>query len=142
VKAYIASGFFCDKSLVEVESIKAVLKAHGFDVYSPKDAVKLTDDNADFVFNENLDNIASSDLVVVNTSIGASGKPDTGALFEAGFAYAQVVTIVYLWLDEGAEDKGFNLMLAQSGAAVFYSIAEFDAWLNVGDPVKYTGVIE
>ena len=118
---YIASPFFNPLQVQIVEDIKKALNDIGVDFYSPKDAnlfENFKDMDPKVIFEENVVNILNRDAVVVVTD----GK-DVGTIFEAGFAYASKIPIVYVWLDrpEGAK---FNLMLSQSGRTVVGSISE------------------
>ncbi len=118
---YIASPFFNPLQVQIVEDIKSALTEIGVEYYSPKDAnlfENFKDMDPKLIFQENVVNILNRDAVVVVTD----GK-DVGTIFEAGFAFASNIPIVYVWLDrpEGAK---FNLMLSQSGRTVVASIDE------------------
>ena len=64
-------------------------------------------------FSGNLHHIETADFLIVNTR-----DKDIGTIWEAGYAYANEVPIVYFCagLPEGAK---FNLMLARSGINSF-----------------------
>jgi len=103
----------------------------GFEVFSPKEAfvVKPNQDakTRKKVFNMNIDNIESSDMIFVVTN----GK-DIGTIWEAGFAYGlnrdefrDKIKIVYFC--EGLPlNMPFNLMLAQSGDVVITKFEDLD----------------
>jgi nucleoside 2-deoxyribosyltransferase len=118
---YIASPFFNPLQVQIVEDIKEAMAEIGVEYYSPKDAnlfENFKDMDPKLIFSENVVNILNRKAVIVVTD----GK-DVGTIFEAGFAYASNIPIVYVWLDrpEGAK---FNLMLSQSGRTVVGSIDE------------------
>jgi len=137
---YIASPFFNPKQIQIVEDIKEALTEIGVDYYSPKDENLFENfKNMDpkKIFEENVNNIVNKDAVVVVTD----GK-DVGTIFEAGFAYALGIPIIYVWLDrpEGAK---FNLMLSQSGRTVVGSIEELKQAFAQGLPQEvFTGLQE
>jgi len=123
MKAYCASGWFSpaqEQSRLDV--ISAILES-GMTVYSPKDDMLYApgEQAPSDVFLENCRQIEDSDLVVVSTE----GK-DLGTIFEAGFAHAINVPIVYYW--KGGTGK-FNLMLAESGTATFTNKDELTQYL-------------
>jgi nucleoside 2-deoxyribosyltransferase len=53
-----------------------------------------------------------------------------GTLFEAGYAYAKHVPIIYYWEHANPDDK-FNLMLAFSGVTVCSSEKELNEFLDL-----------
>lgn len=121
MKAYIASGFFNDRQKMDLELIKKALEMAGISYFSPMDAnLALPDDSQEkrkMIFDVNVDEIAKSDLIIANTR-----DKDMGTIFEAGFAYATSVPIIYFWSQSGRPETSkkplFNLMLAESGIAV------------------------
>ena len=137
---YIASPFFNPLQIQIVEDIKTALEEIGVEYYSPKDAnlfENFKDMDPKVIFNENVVNILNRDTVVVVTD----GK-DVGTIFEAGFAFASNIPIVYVWLDrpEGAK---FNLMLSQSGRTVVGSIDELkQAFINSLPETTFNGLQE
>ncbi len=139
MKAYIAAGWFTPEQESSRLDVVSALQSSGMDVYSPKDDMLYVPGttNPSEVFIENCRQIEDSNLVVVSTE----GK-DMGTLFEAGFAAALDIPIAYYW--KGGTGK-FNLMLAESGAAVFTdkdSLADYLYMCEVNDfifNITYTG---
>lgn len=121
MKAYIASGFFNEQQLLDIELIKAACKIVGISVYSPKDELVANPNDGleqrRAVYESNVNNIMTADLVIANTR-----DKDVGTIFEAGFASASTVPIIYYYADEAKH--GFNLMLAESGIAVCNSYTD------------------
>ena len=74
--------------------------------------------------------IRMSELVV-----GITDERDIGTLWEIGYAYAMDKPIVYFTETPG--DRGFNLMLAQSGIAVALSRDELSSIIN---DIKANGI--
>ena len=118
LKVYFASGWFTKEQKSTYEEIRFLLfNASHLKVFYPKDesASKQKDLDAESVRKDvyfgNLKAIRESDLVICSTE-----DKDPGSIFEAGYATAQGIPIVYvnLHLPKGA---AFNLMLAQSGIA-------------------------
>lgn len=138
--AYIASPFFNPTQIQIVEDIKTALKEIGVEYYSPKDAnlfENFKDMDPLVIYQENVINILKNDCIIVVTD----GK-DVGTIFEAGFAAASKIPIVYIWLDRPKNTK-FNLMLSQSGRTVVASIVELKlAFLNDLEDVKFKGLQE
>ena len=87
----------------------------------PPNAPKETQDAT---FAGNLHHIETADFLIVNTR-----DKDIGTIWEAGYAYAKNVPIVYFCqgLPPGAK---FNLMLARSGIKVCTSYAELEDYLD------------
>lgn len=110
---YIAGPWFTDEQLEIIEKIKEVLDRQGVDYFSPKDSnlFEPGDDPKD-ILNGNLEAVYEAQFVVAVTD----GK-DVGTMFEAGYAYAHAIPILYLWLGYQPGMK-FNIMLAASGQAV------------------------
>ena len=87
----------------------------------PPDAPKSVQDE---VFSGNLHHIKTADFLIVNTR-----DKDIGTIWEAGYAHANNVPIVYFCqgLPEGAK---FNLMLARSGVKVCTSFEQLEDYLD------------
>lgn len=95
------------------------------DFYSPKDnGVYKPGDDPKKIYDTNVHEIEQADIVVVSTE----GK-DMGTLFEAGYATALGIPVVYYW---GSTGK-FNLMLAGSAQAVFQDEMELYEYLDMCD---------
>jgi nucleoside 2-deoxyribosyltransferase len=91
---YIASGFFNDRQIAQVETIKATLLAMNVDFYSPKDECVCPADAAPLdakrILDENCAQIDAAKVVWVNPD-----SNDMGTLFELGYALAKGKHIVY-----------------------------------------------
>ena len=87
----------------------------------PPDAPKSVQDET---FSGNLHHIKTADFLVVNTR-----DKDIGTIWEAGYAHACDVPIVYFCagLPKGAK---FNLMLARSGIKVCTSFEQIEDYLD------------
>jgi len=111
MKVYIASPFFNEEQLERVEFIERALTRLGYDLFSPRLDTKVTPDANEEArqnaFEANVNAIGESDMIIAVTD----GK-DVGTIFEAGFAYAAKIPILYF--AETLGDNQFNLMLAQS----------------------------
>ena len=129
-KIYLASGWFNptqDRELSMLESIFDKREEH-FKLSSPRrifvcppDAPRSVQDET---FEGNLTHIKNADFLVVNTR-----DKDIGTIWEAGFAHASNIPIVYFCagLPEGAK---FNLMLARSGIKVCTSFEQLEDYLD------------
>ena len=129
-KIYLASGWFNptqDQELSMLENIFDKRQEH-FKLSSPRrifvcppDAPRSVQDET---FEGNLAHIKNADFLVVNTR-----DKDIGTIWEAGFAHAINIPIVYFCagLPEGAK---FNLMLARSGIKVCTSFEQLEDYLD------------
>lgn len=112
VRCYLASGWFSKyQDHVETRLYNALKSMPNVDLYSPRrDGVKLTPgefhdhEKRKRVFQDNVDNILSSDVVVANVD-PYEGYLDTGTVWEVGFALQNDVPVI-LYID--AEDKSFE----------------------------------
>lgn len=120
---YLASPFFRPDQVEREERIKALLRAAGYRVFSPKEACFLQSDAElsfqEAVFKDNCDAIKNSTAVFAITD-----TKDMGTIWEAGYAYGIKKPIIYF--AETLGDNQFNLMLAQSGNLVLTSEKDFD----------------
>ena len=129
-KIYLASGWFNptqDQELSMLENIFDKREEH-FKLSSPRrifvcppDAPRSVQDET---FEGNLTHIKNADFLVVNTR-----DKDIGTIWEAGYAHACNIPIVYFCagLPEGAK---FNLMLARSGIKVCTSFKQLEDYLD------------
>lgn len=129
---YVAGPWFHPGQEERLRGVIDALKRHGFNVFSPKDEIlfeagKTTPEE---VLLSNTHAILKSQFMLCITD----GK-DVGTMFEAGYAHAAGIPVLYFW-EEGlaAMDKGakFNLMLAATGR-VACGWHELDALLADGD---------
>lgn len=147
-KIYLASGWFNPTQAEELTKLEKIFddRVKHFELASPRrifvcppDAPKSVQDET---FSGNLHHIKTADFLVVNTR-----DKDIGTIWEAGYAHACDVPIVYFCagLPKGAK---FNLMLARSGIKVctsFDQLAEYlDRSIDTGDlPIEpYSDAIE
>ena len=130
LKIYLASGWFNPVQANELEVLESLFDARTdhFELASPRrifvcppDAPKSVQDET---FEGNLHHIKTADFLVVNTR-----DKDIGTIWEAGYAFANDVPIVYFCagLPEGAK---FNLMLARSGIKVCTSFSQLEDYLD------------
>ncbi len=125
MKAYIAAPWFTPEQLDKVERLKDTLNFCGIEFFSPKDENLFGENNTASVF-EVLDGNINA-IIDCNFIIAITDGKDVGTMWEAGYAYAKGVPILYLWLDR-QEGQKFNLMLAASGG-VAYNMN--DVWDNI-----------
>ena len=129
VKVYLASGWFSPAAAEELTVLENIFdKRAWIDLASPRRIFVCPPDASEEVqsatFRGNLEHIATSDFLLVNTR-----DKDIGTIWEAGFAFAHQKPIVYFCagLPQGAK---FNLMLARSGVKVCTSFEELEDYLN------------
>ena len=128
-KVYLASGWFSPTQAEELDRLEEICDDRDWiDLASPRrifvcppGAPKETQDAT---FEGNLHHIKTADFLIVNTR-----DKDIGTIWEAGYAYANDVPIVYFCrgLPRGAK---FNLMLARSGAKVCTSFMQLEEYLD------------
>ena len=128
-KIYLASGWFNPTQAEELTALETICDSKEWiDLASPRkifvcppDAPKSVQDET---FAGNLHHIKTADFLIVNTR-----DKDIGTIWEAGYAFANNVPIVYFCqgLPEGAK---FNLMLARSGIKVCTSFDQLDHYLD------------
>lgn len=140
---YFASPFFNDEQREREQRLKARLRSFGFRVFSPSENSGLKPNSSqqdrEAVFKGNCDAINNAKMVFAITD----GK-DVGTIWEAGYAYAIDKPIAYYAETLGSNQ--FNLMLAQSGVAVFKDMEEVTpltiSKVIYGDETPFTGDIE
>ncbi len=140
---YIASGWFNPEQAKDLENIKIALDELNIKYFSPKDEVLVNPTEGPEVqeraFKANTVNITNGKFIIVNTR-----DKDLGTIFEAGYAYASGVPIIYYC--EGLRGM-FNLMLSRSGRAVATNIEELKEHVigimsNNDYYIEYDGTIE
>ena len=93
-KCYIASGWFSDLWLEELEEIKLILDRLDLPYFSPKDEnLCQPDSDVDFqdqVFNGNIKGMEECDWMICNTR-----NKDMGSIFEAGYFHKLGKPIIY-----------------------------------------------
>jgi nucleoside 2-deoxyribosyltransferase len=128
-KIYLASGWFNPAQAEELTRLEEICDSRDWiDLASPRrifvcppDAPKETQDAT---FDGNLHHIQTADFLIVNTR-----DKDIGTIWEAGYAYANEVPIVYFCQGLPAGAK-FNLMLARSGVKVCTSFDQLEDYLD------------
>ena len=128
-KIYLASGWFNPTQAEELTRLEEICDSREWiDLASPRrifvcppDAPKETQDAT---FEGNLHHIKTADFLIVNTR-----DKDIGTIWEAGYAYANEVPIVYFCQGLPAGAK-FNLMLARSGVKVCTSFEQLEDYLD------------
>lgn len=117
VRVYLAGPFFNEEQIERVDYIEDLLDKYGFDVFSPRQASRVTPNCSQedmlATFKGNTDNIDRADFVLAILD----GK-DSGTNFEAGYAYAKKVPVLY-FNETRPKEKGPNLMLALSTSLPF-----------------------
>ena len=140
---YIASGWFNPVQAKDLENIKVALDELNIKYFSPKDEVNLDPtagpEAQESAFKGNTISITNGKFIIVNTR-----DKDLGTIFEAGYAYASGVPIIYYC--EGLRGM-FNLMLSRSGRAVATNIEELKEHVigimsNNDYYIEYDGTIE
>jgi len=116
---YLAGPWFTVRQAAVLESVKGILDEFSLEYYSPKDEMPFKEFTAGAIYRGNIEHIHNADLMIVITD----GK-DVGTMFEAGYAAALGIPIVYLWA-EPIKNAKFNIMLAQSGEACYLGLKEF-----------------
>lgn len=140
LKCYIASPFFTNEQLEEVEQIKKILEELKIEYYSPKDFFILKQDASikeqDKVVYSNEKEILNCDFMICNTN-----NKDMGSIFEAGYARAFAKSIIYF----NSQFPKFNVMLARTSFAccnTFEQLKESIINLINNKSKIYKGLIE
>ena len=128
-KVYLAAGWFNPVQAEELTMLEEICDSKEWvDLASPR-RIFVCPPNApketqDATFEGNLHHIKTADYLIVNTR-----DKDIGTIWEAGYAFANDVPIVYFCngLPAGAK---FNLMLARSGVKVCTSFDQLEDYLN------------
>lgn len=128
-KVYLASGFFNQKQIDQVDRLEALLDSYSWiDLASPRRIFVCPPDADESVqkstFEGNIKHLKEADFVIGNTQ-----DKDIGSIFELGASYAFSVPIIYFC--EGLPPKAkFNLMLARSGIKVCTSLEQLEDYLD------------
>tara|TARA_R110001583_G_scaffold7985_21_gene39046 strand:+ start:11427 stop:11876 length:450 start_codon:yes stop_codon:yes gene_type:complete len=128
-KIYLAAGWFNPTQAAELTTLEEICDSREWiDLASPR-RIFVCPPNApketqDATFDGNLHHIKTADFLIVNTR-----DKDIGTIWEAGYAYANEVPIVYFCQGLPAGAK-FNLMLARSGVKVCTSFEELADYLD------------
>jgi nucleoside 2-deoxyribosyltransferase len=111
---YIAGPFFNEEQTTLVNNIRNLLEELELPFFSPKDECMFTPGvtTPEQVLNINIRALETTEVLVCITD----GK-DPGTMFEAGWAYAKDMPIIYVWFS-GKPGQKFNLMLGASGSVV------------------------
>ena len=130
MKVYLASGWFNPIQAEELTRLENIFdtRSNYFELASPRRIFVCPPDAPKEVqletFEGNLHHIKTADFLLVNTR-----DKDIGTIWEAGYAHACEIPIVYFCagLPEGAK---FNLMLARSGIKVCTSFEQLEEYLE------------
>ena len=130
MKVYLASGWFNPIQAEELTRLENIFdtRSNYFELASPR-RIFVCPPNAPKevqleTFEGNLHHIKTADFLLVNTR-----DKDIGTIWEAGYAHACEIPIVYFCagLPQGAK---FNLMLARSGIKVCTSFNQLEEYLE------------
>lgn len=112
-KVYLASPFFDDKEIARMETVKAILRAKGLDVFVPNEH-----QNPEFefgsrawraaTFKSDVAGIDNADIVVAVICKG--NYDDSGTAWEIGYAYATNKPVIVI----NVTGETINLMIADS----------------------------
>ena len=111
---YIAGPFFNQYETGIINRIKSILDTYRYEYFSPKDELMFKPGvtTPEDILRANVNGLMKADLLVCVTD----GK-DPGTMFEAGWAFAKGLPIIYIWLT-GTKEQKFNVMLAATGSVV------------------------
>ena len=125
---YFASPFFNAEQVERERRLVSLLRSYELKVYAPSEN-GIIEKNASAskrqkIFADNIKAIKHSQRIFAVTD----GK-DVGTIWEAGYGYAKKKEVIYY-----AEtiNGPFNIMLAQSGIAVFSNMESLEAALRKG----------
>jgi len=128
-KIYLAAGWFNPVQAQELTQLEEICDSRKWiDLASPRRIFVCPpgapQETQNETFDGNLHHIKTADFLIVNTR-----DKDIGTIWEAGFAYANEVPIIYFCngLPAGAK---FNLMLARSGVKVCTSFEQIEDYLD------------
>jgi nucleoside 2-deoxyribosyltransferase len=126
-KVYIASPFFSQIAIEEVETVKEVLRELGIKFFSPKDDNRISPD-ADFEarqkgFERNIREIDKCDFMIANTR-----DKDIGTSVEIGYALAKKKPVILF--TPQLKGLSINLMLAQLVTGISYDKNELIKRIN------------
>lgn len=112
MKAYLAGPWFCGRQEERLSKVESCLDSFSsLEVFSPRRETLVRPDAGESTrrqaFEGNVHHVNTSDFVVALVD-----DSDKGTLFECGLAYAANVPILYY--SENADNRPFNLMLAES----------------------------
>ena len=136
---YIAAPFFQPDQITRVALVETLLEKHGFTYFSPRKQAAIgpisSPEVREKAFQMNLDGINEAEFIIAITD----GK-DVGTIFEAGYANAAGIPIIYVAFTLG-KDGMFNLMLAESSVATTTTVEDLEAAI-LGQEIYYEGLIE
>lgn len=114
LRVYLAGPFFNEEQIERINYIEELLDKLNFDVFSPRQASKITPNatKQDMIdtFEGNVSHINGADFV-----LAILDGNDSGTLFECGYAYEKKNVLYF----NETREKGPNLMLALSGGLPF-----------------------
>lgn len=131
MKVFIASPFFNEEEIKRLRFVEKVLKdVKGFEVFTAVDhqfaMLKFGSEPwRDAVFGNDLSHLHEADIVVGIHDSGRSKEPDSGTIWEIGYAYANRIPIIIF---KEKEEDAVNLMIANSARAFLLTKQEFKAY--------------
>lgn len=139
MKIYLASPFFNDEENLYVKMAEDILRARGFEVYSPREN-EIREGNiqkwAQFNFNADVNAIKNCDVMVM---LYHGNYSDSGTAWECGYAYANGIPVVCVHV-ESKSNHISNLMVHCSAVAnldYIVDLADYD--FNKMPKIIYTG---
>lgn len=137
LKVYLAGPWFYGDQPEKLSKVEELLDSYDrLDVFSPRRetlvAPDAKEDARTQAFNGNVKHVHDADFIVALVD-----DSDKGTLFECGLAYAYNVPILYYC--ETAEQKPFNLMLAESCPKLGYVTNTLDLARRI-DRIMFFGL--
>lgn len=131
---YIAGPFFNQYETGIINRIKSILDTYRYEYFSPKDELMFKPGvtTPEDILRANVNGLMKADLLVCVTD----GK-DPGTMFEAGWAFAKGLPIIYIWLT-GTKEQKFNVMLAATGSVVRSLDQLYKALDNIRDTAQFS----
>ena len=126
IKVYLASPFFNDKEVKDMEDVKNILREKGLDVFAPfenqnKHLEFGSMEWREATFKSDMDAIYDCDVMV---AILDGNYSDSGSAFECGVCHQIGKPLIIVNL----HNKEINLMIAQSLHAVINSLEELEKY--------------
>lgn len=155
---YLAGPFFNPDQLDLIAAIEANCEAAGVPCFSPRVEIVLTKDASEAdrqrAFQSNMQGLARADVVLavldyklprltyvrlVDYTTNMQGPklhlPDTGTVWEMGFATGKDIPVVGFTEKQPGEGT-LNVMLGESCQSIVYGRQQLDVWLHMLDADK------
>ncbi|KGP93230.1 nucleoside 2-deoxyribosyltransferase [Pontibacillus chungwhensis BH030062] len=144
MKVFLAGPFFNEEERNRVREIAEILQdIKGLEVFIPmKNQFKPLEFGEErwrkAVFSNDVIHILESDVMIAIHDSGDKPYPDSGTMWEMGFAYANRIPIIVYT----EKDTVMNLMIAESGRAYVHSLEDLIAYdFNTLPSNTYNGKI-